>query len=166
MATPASCRHQPTRQREHTMKGYCSARRSPAVPVRVQRHLTPLPTPPPPDDRIPTPSRNVHPLRHPGPDHQLCQPAHHTPTHHQAPTRPTTFQRLLHASGANEPEQNKTLVRSTPTVFQPSAPNLHGGCHKTGSYVVNEADAMGDTVVIRGPARTSVAGPAVRRVAA
>lgn len=38
-------------------------RRSPAIPVRVQRHLTPLPTPPPPDERPRLPSRDGHPLR-------------------------------------------------------------------------------------------------------
>ncbi|EFE72258.1 IS6 family transposase [Streptomyces viridosporus ATCC 14672] len=43
--------HQPTRQRERAMKGFCSVGGAEAVPVRVPRRLTALPAPPPPDDR-------------------------------------------------------------------------------------------------------------------
>jgi putative transposase len=47
----AETSHQPTRQRQRAMTGLRRRRHGPAVLVRVQRHLTPLPTPPPPDDR-------------------------------------------------------------------------------------------------------------------
>ena len=82
--------HQPTRQRERAMKGFPQRRRGPAVPVRVQRHLTPLPTPPPPDDRPRPPPRDDPPLHRLGPDHRHHRPAHHglNPDRHQAPPRP------------------------------------------------------------------------------
>jgi hypothetical protein len=56
--------HRPTRQRERAMKDLAIGRRRAAVPGRVQRHLTPLPAPPPPDDRPRLPSRDDHPVRH------------------------------------------------------------------------------------------------------
>ncbi|GAA3479430.1 hypothetical protein GCM10018966_039600 [Streptomyces yanii] len=52
--------HQPTRQRERAMKGLPQRRRSPEIPVRVQRHLTPLPATPAPDHRPRPPHRNDH----------------------------------------------------------------------------------------------------------
>lgn len=75
-------------------------RRSPAIPVRVQRHLTPLPTPPPPDERPRLPSRDGHPLRDLGSDHRRRRPARqglstgpkpgppHAPIRGQRPTHP------------------------------------------------------------------------------
>jgi len=67
--------HQPTRQPERRHERLPQRRRSPAVPGRVQRHLTPLPAPPPPDDHHPLPRRDDHPLRHLGPDHRRRRPA-------------------------------------------------------------------------------------------
>jgi transposase-like protein len=74
--------------------------RSPAVSVRVQRHLTSLPAPPPSDARIPLPRRNDRPLCNLGTDHRSRRPPrhglstrnrlHHTTTHHQTATHPTT----------------------------------------------------------------------------
>lgn len=73
----AESSHQPTRatraRGERLPIGGCRT----TVPGRVQRHLTPLPTPPPPDDRPELPHRDDHPLRDLGPDHRRCQPAHH-----------------------------------------------------------------------------------------
>ncbi|GAA2542099.1 hypothetical protein GCM10010398_31130 [Streptomyces fimbriatus] len=91
--------HQPTRQRERAMKGFSQRRRSPAVPGRVQRHLTPFPAPPPSDDRRPLPRRDDHPLRYLEPDHWRHRPAHRSVT--QAP--PAPLHALTHPQSINTP---------------------------------------------------------------
>jgi putative transposase len=55
--------HQPTRQREHAMMKFTAPGRA-AVPVRVQRHITTLPTPTPLTHRSPVPTRDEHPIHH------------------------------------------------------------------------------------------------------
>ena len=85
--------HQPTRQRERGDERLPQYRRSPAVPVRVQRHPTPLPAPPPPDDRSRPPGRDDHPLRDLGPGNRPTRSGlsnrpgarpNHASTHRQA----------------------------------------------------------------------------------
>ncbi|CAM5268582.1 hypothetical protein SHIRM173S_07636 [Streptomyces hirsutus] len=89
---------QPTRQRERGHERLPLRRRSPAVPVRVQRHLTPLPPSPPPDDRPRPPRRDDRPLRPLGPDHRRCWSAHHglTPGPKRRPTTPRRAIRHSH----------------------------------------------------------------------
>ncbi|MGH3701061.1 MAG: DDE-type integrase/transposase/recombinase [Pseudonocardiaceae bacterium] len=56
--------HQPTRQRERAMTRFRSPAERAPVPVRVQRDLTALPTPPPPTARRCLPPRNARTLHH------------------------------------------------------------------------------------------------------
>ncbi len=65
--------HPAARTRE---EGLLFHHRDTAAPVRVQRHPTALPAPPPPDDRPRLPHRDGHPLRRLGPGHRRRRPAH------------------------------------------------------------------------------------------
>ncbi|CAM5624618.1 hypothetical protein SHIRM173S_02483 [Streptomyces hirsutus] len=116
--------HQPTRQHERGHERLPQRRRSPAVPGRVQRHLTPLPAPPPPDDRPRIPRRDDRPLRPLGPDHRRRRRAHRGLTRncHPAPPHPDT------PSAGHTPTNVTTLFRSHGTQPRPQLVGRAAAC--------------------------------------